>query len=492
MNQFRTITFSFLIGVFCFTSLVGQTTTPSKPSYTLGSFIYADIDTASQKLYILLSDGLWQYDITNESWSFLMGNEGLPTPITDFDLAFDSNSNCIFLWYRGIGRVYEIDLDLLSIKRIDKSFDHKNQFGHFPFLRNGNIHAFGGYGFWQYKDYITFYNSEISEWNIVTVSQESAHPPKLAPENGFYMSKTDELFIYGGERIENNRYDDHAATKTLSNDIWKYSFQSSSWDLIGSILSDGITPYRSSLDARFGTTNSASISMFSPTSGIWYLPVKIENRANEIYYLSPFNTNTGSEAQPIEIQLGASKSFLITNYLFNPKTQSAVFIGIDNQTNASSFPMQIKTIPESMFLNNLSFYSNLSISRASIYLIVSGAILLLGFLFVRLRINGLATNKKHFTKEDLLNHESLTDLERNLLHTLYQQNEAIDSQQLEELIWGDIENYDYRRKLKNETINSINQKLSKLTGLTSEFIKRHKDPNDNRRYLYRIEFFNQT
>jgi hypothetical protein len=53
-------------------------------------------------------------------------------------------------------------------------------------------------------------------------------------------------------------------------------------------------------------------------------------------------------------------------------------------------------------------------------------------------------------------------------------------------VWSDIDNYDYRRKLRNETINAINNKFSKFTNNSELLIQRQKDPNDNRRYLYEI------
>ncbi len=59
----------------------------------------------------------------------------------------------------------------------------------------------------------------------------------------------------------------------------------------------------------------------------------------------------------------------------------------------------------------------------------------------------------------------------------------MESHELEVESWPDITNYDYRRKLRNETIKSLNEKFKvELDG--EEAIYRKKDPNDNRRFLY--------
>lgn len=42
-----------------------------QPMVNEGSFIYADIDTTSGTIYMLLESGLWGYSLSNESWRFL-------------------------------------------------------------------------------------------------------------------------------------------------------------------------------------------------------------------------------------------------------------------------------------------------------------------------------------------------------------------------------------------------------------------------------------
>ena len=62
----------------------------------------------------------------------------------------------------------------------------------------------------------------------------------------------------------------------------------------------------------------------------------------------------------------------------------------------------------------------------------------------------------------------------------------MEAQALEEYLWEDIESFDYRRRLRNDTIKSINNKIRKKLAIDQKLIIRKKDPNDNRRYLYGI------
>ena len=60
----------------------------------------------------------------------------------------------------------------------------------------------------------------------------------------------------------------------------------------------------------------------------------------------------------------------------------------------------------------------------------------------------------------------------------------MESQEIEELLWSNIESYDYRRRLRNDILKDINQKFKKHHPDLGKIILRKKDPNDKRRYLY--------
>src|SRR6056297_1457117 len=102
------------------------------------SKFFADIDTVNQRLYVLIYEKLWAYNLREEEWDLLHTfeeekmNKLLSEPK---EFGYDHVSGDILLWSTGVGLVCRIDLENYTINRIDRSFPHKNQFGHIPFFR---------------------------------------------------------------------------------------------------------------------------------------------------------------------------------------------------------------------------------------------------------------------------------------------------------------------------------------------------------------------
>lgn len=82
---------------------------------------------------------------------------------------------------RGCGIVYKWQHD--SIKRIDRSFHHKNQFNGDVFMHNGSPYIFGGYGYFSFKNIMTSFDFSNKEWYKVTTLGDqipSAHLNRYA------------------------------------------------------------------------------------------------------------------------------------------------------------------------------------------------------------------------------------------------------------------------------------------------------------------------
>jgi len=243
--------------------------------------VYADIDSTQQVVYVLLKNGLWSYDLNNSKWEILAEYESLPLPLSNLEFAYNHVEKKLFLWSRGIGAIYEITPNDYEIKRIDESSQHRNQFGHFPFIHEGELHAFGGYGFWKFKNYITRYKPELKGWAVVNTSEESLLPTSRSPYTGLYLSELEELYIYGGEEIEENRTDDRHAKKINSNDIWKYSFKLSQWDRIAEINEHTGSFFNTRKLEQIGRTNTISTSFYSKNSNLWYIPFSRNNTSTK-------------------------------------------------------------------------------------------------------------------------------------------------------------------------------------------------------------------
>jgi hypothetical protein len=127
-----------------------------------------------------------------------------------------------FLILNGGGPVLQIEKD--KIIRIDNSVEQKNQFGAAIFEHNNQLHMNGGYGFWSFKDYTTFFDTSTGQWELCVFDPAPKFQPRW--KSIFHKTKND-LYVLGGRSAldENMRID--AATK----DVFKIDFQKKSIEL---------------------------------------------------------------------------------------------------------------------------------------------------------------------------------------------------------------------------------------------------------------------
>ena len=82
-----------------------------------------------------------------------------------------------------------------SFERIDNSSLHKNQFGGARFIYNNKIHIYGGYGFWSFKSFITFFDENISQWDLLYNDSKYTPDGRWKP---IYNIINDKLYVLGG------------------------------------------------------------------------------------------------------------------------------------------------------------------------------------------------------------------------------------------------------------------------------------------------------
>jgi len=95
------------------------------------------------------------------------------------------------------GEILEIRGD--SIFRIDNSYNHKLQLGSLEFIRNDTIYRYGGYGFFENRNFFTYYNREINGWEFFNIKGELI-PEELS--DFLYYKTKDKLYIFGGNVID--------------------------------------------------------------------------------------------------------------------------------------------------------------------------------------------------------------------------------------------------------------------------------------------------
>jgi len=103
------------------------------------------------------------------------------------------NSNKLYIVSNGAGPVFVYRNNIFE--RIDNSSLHKNQFGGAKFIYNNKIHIYGGYGFWSFKSFITFFDENISQWDLLYNDSKYTPDGRWKP---IYNIINDKLYVLGG------------------------------------------------------------------------------------------------------------------------------------------------------------------------------------------------------------------------------------------------------------------------------------------------------
>ncbi len=457
------------------------------PQFIYGEFIYADVDTKNNRLLIILNDGLWQYNLDTEQWQFLSDLEGLPDDLDEFEFAYNIEKGILDFWDRGVGRVSEVKPKSFSVERIDRSHIHKNQFKHQPFIREGNIYAFGGYGYWIWKNYITYYDRNLQEWSVQNVNPESLVPSARVPHAGAYSSSLDEFFIYGGKiPSQEQRADDQYTSSHVINDIWSFSFSENSWNKIAD-LDQSYQFYDPTSIRHISRVNGISSSAYSNQSNLWYIPTSTENTSDGLVFVIPIDVASGQIGKSILLPAIESNQIIPTNFLFNTNSGNLIIVGIKKITNRVEYPIEVIRISEDSLVSELQFVSSKEHNNWIYGLILILLTGLMATFYLKYRTkqkDELQKGENVFTEEEIKQIQWLKSDEKLLLEYLFDNRGFLESMKIDEAVWPDIDNYDYCRKLRNDTINSINKKFRTHFAIEVDIITRVKDPDDKRRYLY--------
>lgn len=122
----------------------------------------------------------------------------------------------------GLGRVYQWSNN--RFERLDKSFSFRNHFGSSLFEHQGQIYNYGGYGFWNFRDFMIRYSEKMREWNI------HVHPTKEVPpgrQKHFFYKTKDKFIAFGGE-----------GSNGFLKDIIAFDFTQNKFEVLGEINPD--------------------------------------------------------------------------------------------------------------------------------------------------------------------------------------------------------------------------------------------------------------
>ena len=208
----------------------------------------------------------------------------------------------IYLIHNGCGIVLELYKGRL--RRIDKSFAHRNQFGAVAYAFKGKPYMFGGYGFFDTKNVHTSFLRSVGEWFEVDEYSKQRPGPR---QGSFLVREQSQLYLIGGHS-ENN-----PEKLNFIPEIWRYNIHQKRWVFMGSL-----TPTWHEALANTNQTTPIGSYLINSDDEVWELDAK-QNRVRR--YKQPF--------------------YFSVRKWFVSKDRKWVLMAIDG-SNSSGFELRVK------------------------------------------------------------------------------------------------------------------------------------------------------
>ena len=400
--------------------------------------------------YVLTNDG---YYVSENSDNFTYKNysESLPKSLNvDINTLLPvTHKSKNYLLYPGGGLLYLFENG--AIKRIDRSFPHRNQYGAYFFSYKDNLYLIGGYGFWQTKSIITKFNFNSGDWEIVTAFGQS--PDGI--DQGTFFVKDDNLYVFDFlTRAPNNQKEkknDNLYVLNLESFIWK----------------------------KLGVTNPLirSENQFKGAKRFFKFDDKLlfSYLDNPEFYLADFENNILKKIKD-EVLFYKSGGYSVVkkNNLIGAVQNSLTGDITIKYFNIASLISDEAGSELYMYRDTEEFYNY-------IYFALS----FLTILIVVLMIYYKRVAQTYLLDENTISISNLTkevnQKEQKIL-SLFSKKRNISNSEIMDLFLEKDKTKDFAVKKKNKTITSLNEKLFLVFKI--EFISKKKSKSDSRQLTY--------
>ena len=368
------------------------------------------------------------------------------------------------------GMVYVLKND--TIKRIDKSFNHKMQINAALFAYNSKIYKYGGYGFWSARNFFTYFDHFRNEWEVVAPINSKSIPE--GTENLSFILSNDEIYIYGGGKV--NPYN---RLEQLSNDeVWKFNLGTNEWTYLGKdtyIQTNflmGLSTGSLNIDTKIRYKNKIIITR--PTN---IAEIDIVNNKFTIYdHNYPGNSVSGQ----LILQYN---SFYLNNkfYCFYYDQNNSALKQVVKMVVIDEEDFFGEKISESVFYKNkFTHGANTLIGSVTVSFMIAFVLFVLDYRKkknkVRLLKNGLSFNNKFIE----FSHHSM-EIIRLLLN-----KKEVSSNEILSIVESASYSAAHNERIKIQNLKDINLKVKTLIGAKEDVIKSIMSKKDKRIRMYSI------
>ena len=338
-----------------------------------------------------------------------------------------------------------------SIFRIDNSYEHKMQLGSLEFIRNDTLFRYGGYGFFENRNFFTFYDKKLNGWESFDINGEII-PERIS--DFIYHFNKDKLYISGGYTFDKFKKD----VKYPNLKTYLFDFNSKKWSVIGDLNTSVFNSIYFPLDEN---------SLINFTDGMIHI---MDFEQNSI---KKFSSNPISK----KIESSFFKPFINKN--------NVVYFELENDV------LNIKSTPLGEFISNLKSIENKRIYGVSYWLysliILMLVIILLLYVVFKKFVNKIIKIGDVFfynLKKIKLNEKEKVIF--NLLYTSSKKRKSVENRIITEFFEDRTLNYGTINRRKNESINTLNNKIKFFLSTNKNVIIRTNSQIDKREINYSI------
>jgi hypothetical protein len=163
-----------------------------------------------ESFYVFKKDSLYKFN--KDEWSGTKHNLNLKN--YNFNVIEDNGN--VFLIAKGGGMVLSFNNEKLEV--ISNSSFWDSNFESFNFFRNGTLFSYGGYGHFNTRDNLIFFDKDSKEWFDIKLNQNGLDS-RRHQVIGSYNNKTEAFYIGLGKK-----------DKYLYSDILRYDFKTKEWN----------------------------------------------------------------------------------------------------------------------------------------------------------------------------------------------------------------------------------------------------------------------
>ena len=403
-------------------------------------------ESSKSIIHILYKNKIEQYTLENDLK--LISSKEIKNS-SEYDLSKFKFVNEYTLSSKLGGSILKIKGD--SIFRIDNSYEHKMQIGSLEFIRNDTIFRYGGYGFFENRNFFTFYDKKVNGWESLDINGDII-PERIS--DFIYHFNKDKLYISGGYTFDKFKKDvKHPNLKS-----YLFDFNSKEWSVIGDLNTSVFNSIYFPLDEN---------SLINFTDGMIHITDFEQNS------IKKFSSNPISK----KIESSFFKPFINKN--------NVVYFELKNDV------LNIKSTPLGEFISNLKSIENERIYGVSYWLysliiLILVIILLLYVVFKKFVNKILKIGDVFFYNLKKIKLNEKEKVIFNLLYTSSKKGKSVENRIITDFFEDRTLNYGTINRRKNESIKTLNNKIKFFLSTNKDIIIRTNSQIDKREINYSI------